>query len=93
MSIPSQLYGIVGAIAVCPLAMESQAGAEDLAAAKAQFLTSCGTCHVAEEGAPKRQGPNLWGVYGRKAGTRPGFAYSPVLTAGGWTWDEAKLDP
>jgi len=56
-------------------------------------LTSCGTCHVAESGAPDRQGPNLFGVYGRKAGTLTGFKYSDILKAGGWVWDETTLDP
>src|SRR5208282_974933 len=44
---------------------------------RAQFLTSCGTCHSTEPGAPPRQGPNLFGVYGRKAGTLEG---SNILT-------------
>jgi cytochrome c len=59
---------------------------------RAQFLTSCGTCHSTEPGAPPRQGPNLFGVYGRKAGTLEGFKYSDALKSGDWVWDEEHLD-
>ena len=67
------------------------ARAQDLEAAKAQFLKSCGTCHSADPNSPPRQGPNLATVYGRKAGTFPGFNYSAALKDGGWVWDDAAL--
>ncbi|WP_162916865.1 c-type cytochrome [Dongia deserti] len=72
----------------------ASAGPVDLAAAEAQFRKSCGTCHVAETGAGPRQGPNLFGVVGRKAGSVDGFKYSPALVAGGSgiVWDEGILD-
>ena len=59
---------------------------------KAQFLTSCGTCHAVEQGAPPRQGPNLLGIIGRKAGALDGFKYSEALKTADWVWDEANLD-
>ena len=67
--------------------------ADDLEAAKAQFLKSCGTCHSVEPGAAPRQGPNLHGVIGRKAGTLPGFTYSPALQSWGEVWTEDLLEP
>ena len=69
------------------------ARADDVAAGKAQFLTSCGVCHAVEPGAAARQGPNLAGVYGRAAGTLPDFKYSVAIKDGGWVWDEATLEP
>lgn len=66
--------------------------AVDLDAARAQFLKSCGTCHSAAPGEPNRQGPNLYGVVGRRAGLQPDFAYSDALKGGRWVWDEATLD-
>src|SRR5262249_61164495 len=48
---------------------------------KALFKKHCGTCHTAEKGGGPRQGPNLFGVVGRKAGTLAGFAYSDALRA------------
>jgi cytochrome c len=69
------------------------AHAVDLAAAEKQFLTSCGVCHTAGAGQPHRQGPNLFGIFGRSAGSLADFEYSEALRAGGWTWTQATLDP
>ena len=56
------------------------------------FLNQCGTCHSARQGDGPRQGPNLFGVVGRKAGSFPGFTYSPGFSEVDFVWDEAKLD-
>src|SRR5262245_30972277 len=63
-------------------------------AAEAQFKKSCGTCHSVDPAAAPRQGPNLFGVIGRPAGTLEGFAYSPAFAAGkgGLVWDATTLD-
>jgi len=55
------------------------------------FNNSCRTCHSMKEG-DNRLGPSLAGVIGRKAGTLPGYAYSPSMQNSGITWDEASLD-
>ena len=55
------------------------------------FNTSCRTCHTMKEG-DNRQGPSLAGIVGRKAGSLPGFNYSPSMKQSGITWDEATLD-
>jgi cytochrome c len=59
---------------------------------RAQFLASCGTCHSVEPGAEPRQGPNLNGIFGRKAGSVDGFKYSDALKTADWIWDEGHLD-
>jgi cytochrome c len=46
-------------------------------------------CHLAEGGG---QGPSLVGVFGRKAGSAPGFAYSAALRDSGLTWTAPQLD-
>jgi cytochrome c len=56
------------------------------------FRRQCGTCHSLVAGEV-RQGPNLAGVYGRKAGTAPGFKYSAGFADADWVWDDAHLDP
>jgi cytochrome c len=56
------------------------------------FVTQCGTCHVTQPGAPARQGPNLAGVYMRKAGTLDGFRYSDGFTHAAFVWDDTHLD-
>ncbi len=65
--------------------------AADLDNGKHKFA-QCLSCHTTAQGGPNMTGPNLWGVFGRKAGSRDGFAYSDGLKAAGWTWDAAQLD-
>ena len=52
----------------------------------------CQTCHSTREGDPHRVGPNLHGVFGAKAGTRPGFNYSDAMKESGLTWTRDRLD-
>jgi cytochrome c len=56
------------------------------------FLRQCGTCHVARAQAEPRQGPNLWGVVGRKAGSFPGFNYNGAFATSNIVWDGETLD-
>jgi cytochrome c len=64
----------------------------DAARGKTLFASNCAACHSAAPGAPDGQGPNLWGVYGRKAGSEKGFAYSDDFAKADFVWDEAHLD-
>lgn len=64
----------------------------DVSAEEIQFKKSCGTCHVAVADGPKRQGPNLWNVFGRPAGILDGFTFSGALKATDIVWDEETLD-
>jgi cytochrome c len=81
--------------ALSAIALSGVASAEPDAALVAQgqrqFLR-CASCHAVEAGQPARIGPNLHGVVGRKAGSLPGFAYSPAMKAQDFVWTEAKLD-
>ena len=52
----------------------------------------CRSCHTIVRDGPDMTGPNLHGVWGRRAGSKPGFAYSSALKATGWTWDAPALD-
>ncbi len=63
----------------------------DLANGESKFAL-CATCHTLPQGAPNMTGPNLHGVFGRKAGTLSGYTYSDPLKATGWTWDAAHID-
>ena len=56
------------------------------------FVNQCGTCHSAKQVDTPRQGPNLFGVIGRPAGTLQGFKYSPGFAQADFAWDEARLD-
>lgn len=37
------------------------------------------------------QGPSFEGLYGRRAGTAPGYKYSSVMSSYGEVWDEHAL--
>ncbi|WP_372786879.1 cytochrome c family protein [Phenylobacterium sp.] len=63
----------------------------DLSNGEAKFAL-CSTCHTLPEGGPNLTGPNLHGVFGRKAASLPGYSYSDALKAVGWTWDAAHID-
>lgn len=56
----------------------------------------CYACHSVEAGENKLPGPNLRGVLGRRAGSLPGFRYSPAMieagTRGGLVWTRQTLD-
>lgn len=52
----------------------------------------CRSCHTITEGGPNMTGPNLHGVFGRKAGSLEGYAYSNAVKAAGFTWDAEHLD-
>jgi len=71
----------------------SQAFAQSGDAARGQrvFNQQCRACHTLEQGGASVAGPNLHGVFGRKAGTAAGYAFSEALTKSGIVWDEATL--
>lgn len=54
-----------------------------------QIYARCAGCHAIEG---HRTGPQHCGLFGRRAGTAPGFdAYSPAMKASGIVWDERTL--
>jgi cytochrome c len=63
----------------------------DLENGKKQFAV-CKSCHTITPGGPNMTGPNLYGVFGRKAGTQEKFNYSEAVKNAGFTWDAAHLD-
>ena len=56
------------------------------------FASNCAACHSAVKGGGDEQGPNLYTVYGRKAGSEAGFAYSDGFAKTNFVWDDAHLD-
>jgi cytochrome c len=61
------------------------------AKAGAQVFKRCAVCHTNDKGGGDGLGPNLFGIVGRKAASRPGFAYSAPLQKSGIVWNEALL--
>jgi cytochrome c len=56
------------------------------------FKQQCATCHTTNLSDPVRQGPSLFNVIGRRAGTANGFHYSAGFAKADFLWDEARLD-
>jgi cytochrome c len=46
----------------------------------------CTTCHTPDKGGKNGQGPNLWGVVGKKLGAQEGFNFSDAVKNKGGTW-------
>jgi cytochrome c len=72
------------------VALPAVASAQDAEAGKKVF-TKCAPCHSIGPGAKNKVGPELNGLFGRKAGTAEGFNYSEAMKKAGWVWDEAKF--
>ncbi len=65
--------------------------ADPVADAGQQAFVQCKACHAIDP-AKKSFGPNLFGIYGRKAGSLAGFSYSSAMAAAGFAWTPANLD-
>ena len=44
-----------------------------------------------DNGGATKQGPNLWGLFGRQSGSVEGFAYTAANKNSGITWGEDTL--
>jgi cytochrome c len=55
----------------------------------AQIYQRCLACHSLEH---NRSGPRHCGLFGRRAGTLPGYAYSQAMKKYGVIWNEESLN-
>lgn len=62
------------------------------AAAGQAVFNRCKICHTIEAGGRNVVGPNLHGIFGRKAGSLPNFAYSPAMKESGVVWDDGTME-
>ena len=75
-------------LASVTLLMTSNAEADE---GRVLFLKNCGACHTLAFEEPRRQGPPLAQIIGRKAGSIENFPYSDGLKAAQWVWSVDKL--
>ncbi|MEO8641547.1 c-type cytochrome [Pseudomonas sp.] len=70
------------------------AQADDLELAQKLATNHCAICHTFDKGGPPGQGPNLFGLLGRKAASESNFTYSDGYSKAmsGKVWDEQMLD-
>ncbi len=70
---------------------QTAAPAGNVARGKLVFL-ECQACHAVAPGGPTLVGPDLFGVYGRKAGSLVGYQFSDALKSSGLVWNDTNLD-
>lgn len=85
-------YRIVALVLAAAALAAGPARADGDADKGRKVFARCAVCHAVEADAPKKLGPPLHGLFGRKAGSVPGYSYSTAVQNAGFVWDEAKLD-
>lgn len=81
---------LVSVALICGVLAATPAQADAVTGAKL-FKQKCTVCHGLVAGQNKI-GPSLAGVFGRKAGTAPAYAYSANFKGSSVKWDAASLD-
>ena len=93
VSAQNRAFALAAVLVVLLLALmfyaQETAGQESTEPGKQLFEKRCTRCHALDR---NKEGPRLAGVYGRQAGTAPGFNYSPALRSAGFIWDDKRLD-
>jgi cytochrome c len=87
-----QAVWVVAVLAAATATM-APARAADPALGEQVFKAKCERCHTLEPGGAQTEGPNLHGVFGRKAAAVPGWQFSDALKASGIVWTAESMDP
>ncbi len=65
---------------------------EEMSVGERQFARKCSICHTLTPESANRAGPTLYGVFGRRAGSLPGYAYSDALLNSDIVWNEETIE-
>jgi len=83
-------HKLAGVLTVALLLVSAGTRAESPAErGMALYQARCTACHSLDH---NRAGPAHRGVFGRRAGSAPGYDYSPALKASGIAWTRENLD-
>ncbi len=82
------LNSLLTAATFAALTVAAQAGDAD---AGKNVFKKCAACHAVGDGAKNKTGPQLNGLFGRKAGTAEGFKYSAAMTGSGIEWNDETI--
>ncbi len=63
----------------------------DMDPGERQFARKCSVCHTLTPDGANRAGPTLYRIFGRRAGTQPGYSYSDALTGIDLVWTEETI--
>lgn len=87
----SRIGILAGLLVFCAAAQSAQQAPDPAALARgATIYERCAACHAIER---NRTGPQHCGLFGRRAGTAPGFSdYSDAMRHSGIVWDAKTLD-
>jgi cytochrome c len=83
--------GAAAAVAISLAGGPAIAQSGDATRGQRVFNQQCRACHTLEKDGASVAGPNLHDLFGRKAGTAAGYAFSEAMTKSGIVWDEATL--
>lgn len=81
------------AAALAMISLATPSHAADPAEGEKVFKRVCASCHITTPDGPKRLGPTLAGIVGRKSGSVDGFRYSNANKNANLTWTPEQLDP
>lgn len=73
------------------LGLHLGAHAADLNNGQRLFGARCSSCHAVGPAASNGFGPQLNGLFGRRAGSTPGYAFSPAMKRSNIVWSDKTL--
>jgi cytochrome c len=83
--------GAAAAVAISLAGGPAIAQSGDATRGQRVFNQQCRACHTLEKDGASVAGPNLHDLFGRKAGSAAGYAFSEAMTKSGIVWDDAAL--
>jgi cytochrome c2/cytochrome b561 len=106
---PNAMFGVtpwpMGEVVAAPEGVTSHAGpvmtvtvtppSPQEAEVNGEIFKWCSFCHTFQQGGKHLVGPNLYAIFGQKAGTVPNFHYTPAMAEAGrkgLVWTDDTLD-